>query len=143
LTASQNAGYAGAYTLYVKYEFAGSPHPDFTTKIYSKYTGVNILDTAGNSNMIHMDGTSPSGYTSSSYIGMSNWDCSMGSSTDSGGDSSGGDGGDGGTTTEERNIETMEVKSLLDVFNNAQDIGEFFALIWYNPGTMFIWFHFW
>ena len=64
------------------------------------------------------------------------------SSSNSGGDS-GGDGGDGGDSTGERDVSTIEVKSLLDVFTNAQDIGEFFGFIWYNPQVMFIWFHFW
>ena len=71
---------------------------------------------------------------------MDNWDCSMGSSTEDGG---GTEDNSGDTTTEDRDVSTIEVKSLLDVFNNAEDIGEFFGFIWYNPQVMFIWFHFW
>lgn len=47
------------------------------------------------------------------------------------------------TTTEDRDVATIEVKSLYDVFENANDVGEVFAFIWYNPQVMFIWFHFW
>ena len=64
------------YNIYVKYEFVGSPHNDFTLKVYSKYN-IPILDSNGNSIETHMDGQQPSGFTSSNFIGMDNWDCSM------------------------------------------------------------------
>ena len=83
-----------------------------------------------------MDGQSPSGFTSSNYIGMDNWDCSMGS---------GNSGNTGGDTTqeEERDVTEIEVASLMDVFAEAQSVGEFFGLIWYNPQVCVIWFKFW
>lgn len=94
--------------------------------------------------MIHMDGQSPSGYTSSTYIGMNEWDCSMSTST-SGGDTTcedcGGDSGGGGETV--RDVSTIEVKSLLDVFENCESFEEFWEFMWYNPWVCFVWFHFW
>jgi len=86
-----------------------------------------------------MDGSSPSGFTSSSYIGMDAWDCSMGTTTEDNND------GDTDTNTDsgERDVKEIEVKSLLDVFDNAETVGEFFSFLWYNPQVMVIWFHWW
>ena len=131
--AATNAGIS-QYTLYSKYEWVGSPHPDFTLKVYSK-NNQPIKDSNGNTNIIHMDGQQPSGFTSSSYIGMDNWDCSMSANNNN----------NGGDTTqeEERDVSTIEVKSLLDCFGEAQSIGEFFGIMWHNPQVLVIWFHWW
>lgn len=32
------------YTIYVEYEWMGSPAPDYTLKVYSKYEGLEIRD---------------------------------------------------------------------------------------------------
>ena len=134
---SATAASISEFTIYVKYEFVGSPHPDFTLKVYSK-ENLPILDSNGNTNEINMDGSSPSGFTSSSYIGMDAWDCSMGTTTDNNdGDT------DTNTDSEERDVKEIEVKSLFDVFDNAETVGEFFSFCWYNPQVMFIWFSWW
>jgi len=72
-----------------------------------------------------MDGQSPSGFTSSSYEGMTT-DCSKW------------DGSAAATS-----VKDTKVKSLLDVFDKANDMGEVFEYLWYNPWVMFVWFHFW
>lgn len=46
-----------------------SPHKDFTLNIYSKY-GYPVLNSSGQANEIHMDGQSPSGFTSSNFTNM-------------------------------------------------------------------------
>lgn len=110
--------------IYVQYEFIGSPHPDFTLKVYSKFDQP-ILDSRGNSNEINMDGQQPSGFTESCYTGMDNWDCSKPANycrvqTDNNG------GGGGDTQNETRDVSKIEVKSLADVFTKSKDLGEFF-----------------
>ena len=64
------------FILGVSWTWGGNPNADFTVKVYSKYSGVNILNTASTNNVIHYNGSSPSGYTNSSYIGMTN-NCSL------------------------------------------------------------------
>ena len=82
--------------------------------------------------MYNMDGTSPSGFTNSTYCGMN---CNSTPNTPS-------------TPTPAPkpapvNPVTVKVKSLIDVFTSSTDIGAFFAIIWYNPWTLFVWFSFW
>ena len=72
-----------------------------------------------------MDGNSPRGFTESTFEGMTD-DCSKFS------------GGEAATP-----IKDVEVKSLLDVFTKANDIGEVFEYMWYNPWVCVVWFHFW
>jgi len=71
-----------------------------------------------------MDGRTPSGFTNSKYCGIN---CIPSSSVIP-------------TTV---NPQTVVVKSLFDVFAKATDIGSFFAIIWYNPWVLFLWFSFW
>lgn len=40
-------------------------------------------------------------------------------------------------------ISEVEVKSLLDVFNKADTMGQVFEYMWYNPWVCVVWFHFW
>jgi hypothetical protein len=63
------------YTIFVQYEFLGSPAKDYTLKAYSKYKS-KIYNSQYNTNMIHMDDQSPSGFTSSTYTGLDNFTCS-------------------------------------------------------------------
>ena len=44
-------------------------HRDITVAIYSKQT-LTIKDASGNNNIQHYDGSEPSGFTSSTYRGM-------------------------------------------------------------------------
>lgn len=56
-----------SFILGVTYNWNGNPSPDFTVKVYSKFLGVNILNSTSNNNTIHYNGSSPSGFTNSSY----------------------------------------------------------------------------
>jgi len=67
---------------------------------------------------------------------MDNWDCST-SDVDKNSD------GDTSTGSGDRDVSQIEVKSLHDVFDNANTIGELFGLIRYNPWVCVIWFHWW
>ena len=40
------------------------------------------------------------------------------------------------------NPQTVAVKSLIDVFAKATDIGSFFLIIWNNLWVLFVWFSF-
>ena len=53
----------------VKYEYYQSLYGnDYTVKTYAK-PAAQIKDKNGKTNMIHMDGTSPSGFTNSKFTG--------------------------------------------------------------------------
>jgi len=125
LIANSNHAANDVYTLYVKYEWIGSPHRDYTLKAYSKFSTAQISDSYGNINKINMDGQSPSGFTDSSYTGMTT-DCSRFNGAPARGP-----------------VADTEVKSLLDVFDKAENAGEVFEFMWYNPWVCVVWFHFW
>ena len=114
------------FKIQVTYEFMGSPHPDYTVKVYSKHDRP-LKDSSGNTNMVHMDGQQPSGFTNSQFKGMDNWSCDSGSTDDGG----------------KRDVSKIEVKSLSDVFSQSKSVEEFFSFIWYNPHVCFVWFHWW
>jgi len=79
-----------------------------------------------------MDGRKPSGFTSSSYCGMT---CTTPSPAPPSPAPTPGH--------EHVDPQTVIVKSLWDVFTKATDIVTFFAIIWYNPWVLFAWFSFW
>jgi hypothetical protein len=54
------------FRMQVTYDWFGNVPRDYTVKVYSKQS-LTVRDENGNKNMVHMDGTSPSGFTSSSY----------------------------------------------------------------------------
>ena len=62
------------YTIYVKYQFVGSPFKDYTLKAYSQFDQP-IFDQNHNINEIHMDGQEPSGFTHSDFRGMYSFNC--------------------------------------------------------------------
>ena len=85
----------------------------------------------GTTNMIYMNGTSPSGFTNSKYTGMmtcTQYNNLVNPSSNN-------------PTT--RNVQSIKVGSLIDVFTNSTSIGDFFALLWYNPWVLFVWFKLW
>lgn len=51
----------------------GSPHKDYTVKVYSKHD-LEVTNSNGETNQLHTDGQSPSEFTSTNYCGM-NIDC--------------------------------------------------------------------
>ena len=67
LLTSYNAN--DSFTLKVRYLWMGSPAKDYTVRIYSKQK-LEVLDSHGKTNMLHMDGQLPTGFTNSSYRGM-------------------------------------------------------------------------
>ena len=108
--ASSNHNTNDIYKLYVKYEWIGSPHRDYTLKAYSKFSSAKIYDSSGNTNKINMDGQSPSGFTDSSYTGMhSNCDRYFAEPAE--------------PAEPPRSIADTEVKSLLDIMNKADNVG--------------------
>lgn len=54
----------------VQYNWYDSQVKDYTLKIYSKFSQVNITNSTGASWMYHMDGKSPSGFINSTYCGI-------------------------------------------------------------------------
>ena len=74
-----------------------------------------------------MDGRSPSGFVNSTYCGMN---CAPPAPAPT-------------PAPQAVNPQTVKVKSLIDIFTKATDIGSFFAIIWYNPWVLFVWFSFW
>lgn len=63
--------YAGGdvFKVRAKYLWFNSPAKDYTVKIYSKQA-LEVKDSTGATNILHMDGQSPSGFTDSTYRGM-------------------------------------------------------------------------
>jgi len=85
--------------------------------------------------MYNMDGSSPSGFTNSTFCGMN---CTSNGTSPS-----------PNTPTPtptpappNTNIDysTVKVKSLKDLFAKATDMYSFFTLIWYNMWVLFVWF---
>jgi len=64
------------FVVQVKYTWNGNPNPDFTLKVYSKFAGVDILDSSNKPSKINYDGKSPSGFKNSNYTGMTT-DCNF------------------------------------------------------------------
>jgi hypothetical protein len=59
-----------------KHYIADYPAKDFTAKVYSKMNLV-VRDINGNTNMLHMDGQKPSGFTESDFCGINREYCGM------------------------------------------------------------------
>lgn len=57
------------FKVRAKYNWFDSPAKDYTVKIYSKQS-LEVKDSTGQTNILHMDGQSPSGFTDSTYRGM-------------------------------------------------------------------------
>jgi len=126
IMSSSNHGAGQEYKIYVQYEWLGSPAKDYTLKVYSKYANSQIKDTNGNTNMLNMDGSSPSGFKDGANYQGWHTDCSRYD-----------------PKVAKTPVSEVEVKSLLDVFDKAEDIGEVFEYMWYNPWVCVVWFHFW
>ena len=103
------------FDMSVQFTWNGQAHQDYTVKVYSAHSGVDLYDEDGNTNMLHNDGSSPSEFdladTMSNYI-----------------------------IEESTSPSTTPVSSLADVFDKAESAGEIFAYIWNNPWTLFVWF---
>jgi len=80
----------------VKYQWFGSPHPDYTVKVYSTQT-LEIKDANDANKKTNYDGTEPSAFKSSTYKGMNPPSSGDGGNT-GGGDGGNTGGGDGGNT---------------------------------------------
>jgi hypothetical protein len=99
------------FKVVVQYTWDQQPAKDYTVKIYSKQN-LEVKDANGATNMIHMDGQQPSGFTSSTYCGMSSTGCG-------GGDNNGG----GSTTT------TTEYSSYEDIMMTADSGFQAFMIL--------------
>lgn len=99
------------FKVRAKYLWFDSPAKDYTVGIYSKQN-LEVLDSTGSSNILHMDGKTPSGFTKSTYRGMN----PSSSPTDG---------------TEEEEEEITEPTGLSDLFAMATVDGvfDFFAFI--------------
>lgn len=60
--------------IQVRYEWVGQTHKDYTVKVHSKQSGVQVLK-SGAANQLFTDGASPSEFTNTTYTGM-HTDCS-------------------------------------------------------------------
>lgn len=120
---------SSTYNINVKYFFYTCPIKEYTVRTYSKMA----LDVkmSGATNMLHMDGQTPSGFANSQYTGMAN--AGAVNSGDATSD-------DGVTPRTAEQIATVPVTSLADIFEKCRSVDEFFAFIWYNPTMLFIWF---
>jgi len=105
-------------SIVVKYEWMGSPHKDYTVKVYSKSSG-KITNAQGATVLQHMDGQEPSGFTSSTFRGMN-----------------------GCPSAVAQEIK-KEVKSLIDVFTKGESVDEMITLFKDNWWVVFVWFSFW
>ena len=54
------------FTMEVNYNWLFLSAKDYTVKVFSKQQ-LQVLDSNGETNMIHMDGQEPSGFTKSGY----------------------------------------------------------------------------
>lgn len=119
------------WKIIVLYEFVGSPAKEYTVKVYSKHTEDGsknkLVDASGNTSVKHYDGSSPSGFTGSTWTGLHN-DCSKYDTT---------------TTAAKVKTEDKKIESFYDVFDQCESFEEFFLLLWYNPEVIFIWYKFW
>ena len=66
--------------MHVRYLWFNSPAPDFTVGVYSKQNLI-VKEWTGKISKYHMDGTFPSGFTNSTYMGMNGWNAVTNSST--------------------------------------------------------------
>lgn len=87
------------FKVRAKYIWFDSPAKDYTVSIYSSQS-LEVLNSTGQTNILHMDGQSPSGFTTSTYRGMN--------------PSNDVDGGSNGGTTEEETL--IEPEKLGDLF---------------------------
>ena len=119
-------------TARVEYTWFGSPAPDYTITVYSKQS-LEVVDGDGYTRVVNMDGSSPSGFTASTYSGMDN--AGYTSSTFKIAATS------AVARIGKKPIEDYVVQSLLDCAMQAPTIGDFFMLIYYNWWVIFVWFH--
>jgi hypothetical protein len=66
LVAESTYAAGDAFTMEIDYYWDTFYAKDYTIKVYSKQT-LSVKDSKGNTNMIHMDGKEPSGFTKSKY----------------------------------------------------------------------------
>lgn len=86
------------------------PARDYTVKVYSKQD-IAVYDSSGKTNMWHMDGQYPSGFTNSHYRKE--------------------------TTTW---TPTFSPRSLYDIYLVSNNVQQFFDLVLNNFWTVFVWY---
>ena len=58
------------FVIRVKYTWFGSPHKDYTVKVYSTHKAAKVYDELGKSNQLYADGRSPSEFKDPQFCGM-------------------------------------------------------------------------
>lgn len=107
LMTTYNAG--DVFKIVVGYTWFNSPAKDYTVKIYSKQS-LQVKSSTGSTSIKHMDGQEPSGFTTSTYRGMS------GSTT--------------GGTTDTTTTTVVVIEKLGDMFSTALGSDNFvFAML--------------
>jgi hypothetical protein len=96
------------YKVVVGYTWFNSPAKDYTVKIYSKQS-LEVKNASGETNIQHMDGQEPSGFTSSTYRGMTTTTT--------------------GTDTTTTTTTTKVVENFADIFSTAFESDNFVAAI--------------
>jgi hypothetical protein len=124
---------SSTYTVLVKYFFYTCPIKEYTVRVYSKMSMDVKMN--GATNMLHMDGQSPTGFANSQYTGMTY----VAPGTVTPGDTTT---DDGTSDRSETALAELPAKSLFQVIGECRSINEFFSLIWINPWVMFVWFDF-
>lgn len=132
------------FELNIKYLWFNSPHKEYTVTVYSKQD-LTVRDDTGSVSKKYMNGTSPSGFTDSSYTGMDPSDTSGSTDTTD--------------TTLDQNAavnvaldlmvagaqvygdDNIEIKSFLDILNKAENEAHFWRLFEKNWWIIFVWFH--
>ena len=94
--------------------------------------------------MYNMDGSTPSGFTNSTFCGMN---CTINSTTPNPSPSPNPGPSPSPTPGPQPtppntivDYSTVKVTSLKDLFAKATDMFSFFSLIWYNMWVLFVWF---
>jgi hypothetical protein len=68
------------FTFKVGFKWFTNPVKDYTVTLYSSQS-IDVKDKSGNTNVLHMDGQSPSGFTGSNYKGMGDFNTAAGQDT--------------------------------------------------------------
>ena len=103
--------------IIVNYAWLESPYHDFTVKVYSPYSGMELVDKNGNTNMLYTDGTTePSEFA---YAATINPYLPTGWETDP---------------------KTTRVDSMTDAFYTSDTSGHFWNYVWYQPWILLVWF---
>lgn len=101
------------------------PAKDYTVKLYSKHD-IKITNSNGKTNMIHMDGQYPSGFTESKYCGPY---CDQYNQVT--------------TSSNKYTGPPEDATTMIELLQSAPDVATFLSVLLRKPYLIFIWFKFW